>query len=89
MRTAAEVRNVGDAKLWALMMEGRDLGPKNGGCFMGKHALPQPLGASPAHTFTAAWGWLRLLAPRAERECVLPFVWHQKETKAAFSASLV
>lgn len=36
---------------------------------MGKHALPQPLGASPAHTVTAAWGWLRLLARRAEREC--------------------
>lgn len=29
---AAEVRNVEDAKLLALMLEGRDPEPKNGGC---------------------------------------------------------
>lgn len=45
--TAAVVRNVEDAKLLALMLEGRDHEP-NGGCFT--DFPQQPLAASPAHT---------------------------------------
>lgn len=47
--TAAEVSNVEDARLLALMLEGRDHEPKNGGCFM--DFSRQPPGASAAHTF--------------------------------------
>lgn len=60
VRTAAEVGNAEGAKLLALMLAGRDHEPKNGGYLM--DFSRQPLGASAAHTFTAAWGWLGLLA---------------------------